>query len=345
MSKMASSQETNEIPKFGKGLSKSAVWKDAKDENEESLEFGTKKQVQFKKSRRLYYQSHTDRADSASFLAKSIKSVRERSQSSSKSSGKGLFSSDQLEQLDLVYDNDESKELDEYYDFDSTGQAEAEEFLAKEMHIDLLQQDLAAAEELFFQQYALPSTSETSAMQTQFKIKFFSLLRYNNVEHKWHQKPFWIERMLVFFGNIQEERMEKVVLNTRQKIVVDAPTCWDEEGLVLANVGRLFGCKLYHSIQNADAMPKHENGSSMHSVEYLSGVWLSKVYIGKYDEEFHNWVDDAVKYVFKEYQLEVHPHDGKSHWFVWYPTNIGQEMKEGESVVVFFIQVSKIMTI
>ena len=337
-----------------------------------------------KSSRRFYYQSVSERTDASLFLAQSIKSLRQsasvastrastRTGSRSARHNHPLFQSAHLQQLELAYlqtenesyeqDPDTLKEIDEYYDFDSTGQLEASEFLDNKDNVQLLQQDLAAAERLFFQQHPLIEEEHENEEKTSFPITPLDISKYNNVEHKWHQKPFCIQHMMVFFGMLPHDRMERIIHTTLQQIQQHAPKCWNGADIPMANVGRLFGAKLYVPIQNEDQwpIPKKDNTSgddissqsspSLHKLEYLSGVWLSIVYMGNADQHFFQWIDDAQLYVKNNYGLQVHPHDGHSHWFVSYPNPqsharpLVQSNDPDSSIVIFFIKVSDVLTI
>ena len=194
----------------------------------------------------------------------------------------------------------------------------AEEFLSSQANIELLQHDLAQAEELFFRDYCtgnndhdpnetatttttdlaahvvplLPPTPEdTTDETTEYqKIQLFHPSHYDNVEHVWDRKPFCVQRMWTFFGSLDPNRLEKVVQQTRRKIMTATATalspihhntnnnhktmplstmegkCWDPEGLVLADIGRLLGSKLYVSIQN----PEWLLSSSQHQPQQQS---------------------------------------------------------------------------
>ena len=101
--------------------------------------------------------------------------------------------------------------------------------------------------------------------------------------------------MMVFFGMLPHDRMERIIHTTLQQIQQHAPKCWNGADIPMANVGRLFGAKLYVPIQNEDQwpIPKNDNDNdddntpedaSLPKLEYLSGVWLSKVYMGNADQ-------------------------------------------------------------
>ena len=124
-----------------------------------------------------------------------------------------------------------------------------EEFLSSQANIELLQHDLALAEELFFRDFCtsnndqdpnenatsdlaahvvplLPPTPEdTTDETTEYqKIQLFHPSHYDNVEHVWDRKPFCVQRMWTFFGSLDPNRLEKVVQQTRRKIMTATAT-------------------------------------------------------------------------------------------------------------------------
>ena len=133
--------------------------------------------------------------------------------------------------------------------------------------------------------------------------------------------------------------MDQVIKAKRSKIAKQG--LWDPEGLVLTDVSRPFKSKLFFSV-NQESL--NDGGDSMSDIElpedlqlqYMSGIWLSKVYVGEYGQ-FLNWVDDAIAYVQERYNRKV---DAHHDWFVFYPSTLEMQKPEGQSIVTFFIKVS-----
>ena len=188
------------------------------------------------------------------------------------------------------------------------------------------------------QQQDLEATQPTSAsaVKTSYKIQLFDAKHYNNVEHQWDNKPFVVDKMRSFFGAVREERMDKVIKAKRSKI--DKQGLWDPEGLVLTDVSKPFKSKLLFSI-NQDYFNESKMDLELPEdlqIQFMSGIWLSKVYVGEYGQ-FLNWVDDAIAFVKDRYNRNV---DAHHDWFVYYPSALEMQKPEGQSVVTFFIKVS-----
>ncbi|KAL7577618.1 hypothetical protein ACA910_015137 [Epithemia clementina (nom. ined.)] len=205
------------------------------------------------------------------------------------------------------------------------------DFLASRANVKVLQQNVAEAEELFYKEQATDpvSSTATDSLPPRFKMQLFNAVHYDNTEHRWEKKPFTVDFMRTFFGTIREERMDKLIKSKRSKIAKNGS--WDPEGLVLTDLGRPFRCKLYFSVNDEDNLP------SKFKVEYLSGVWLSKVYKGEYGQ-FLDWVDDAIKYVKENYNgKKVSAH---RNFFAYYPSALENQKPADQSLAVFFIKVS-----
>ena len=170
-----------------------------------------------------------------------------------------------------------------------------------------------------------PRASKGKKPKNSFRAK-----RYDNVEHVWHRKPFAKDKVYFLFGRMKEDKMERVVLKKREQIDA-APNLADDEHLVLNDMRSPFRSTLLFSV-NDDA----EDFPPDMKIEYLSGVWLSKVYRGSY-HHFLNWIDDAELYVKKHYGKTVDPHQ---NWFVYYPSALDCQKQDNEGVLVFFIKVS-----
>ena len=177
------------------------------------------------------------------------------------------------------------------------------------------------------------TTTTTPTSKTTCKIQLFDPIHYDDVEHHWDNKPFAVDTIRSFMGAIREERMDQVIKAKRSQVVKQG--LWDPEGLVLTDVSRPFKSKLLFSIKH-DVDDQDALRDDTLKVEYLSGIWLSKVYVGEYGQ-FLNWVDDAIAHVQKRYNRKVNAH---RDWFVFYPSALEKQKPSGQSVVTFFIKVS-----
>ena len=70
-----------------------------------------------------------------------------------------------------------------------------------------------------------PTPEDTTDETTEYqKIQLFHPSNYDNVEHVWDRKPFCVQRMWTFFGSLDPNRIEKVVQQTRRKIMTATAT-------------------------------------------------------------------------------------------------------------------------
>lgn len=158
-----------------------------------------------------------------------------------------------------------------------------------------------------------------------FPLDAFRIQDYDNVLHKWDMKPFVVRKIRSFCGVVSEKRMESHIKKIREKIAREGGC--DSEGLVLNDVCHPFRSKLLFSVCRDKV-----HGEKM---QYLSGLWLSKVYVGDYSQ-FLDWVGDISEFVCSNYGKKIDPYH---EFFVYYPSGCENQKQGSDPILVFFVKV------
>jgi hypothetical protein len=154
-------------------------------------------------------------------------------------------------------------------------------------------------------------------------IQVFDLHRYDNVEHNWDHKPFAVRTMPSFFCVPRHKPLNEI----RAKLVHAG--CWDSEGLLLTDWNNPMSSKVYLGVKNVEAIPKGMK------IEYLSGTWLSKVFVGE-DKYLGEWVDMVEELVQQRFKTNFVTN---RQWLSYYPTS-SKPIPAGHTAITFFIKVS-----